>query len=283
MKGTQDMKPINIFAAAAVSSLIAGAAVAETTTYANDTAAADAVTAVTDAIKEDQRSVTFGNDGRTVGTYGSVALRATSTQSVTSNDTVSIGIGGNYGFFDGTNGSELTLAYNYGSTNNVADTNQLLAAYDFYHNITPDFFGYAAVNLNYDELAIATANKRDAFVGFGLGYRLVNTATMQLGVQAGPGYRYIELGDGTKMNEAAGSAEVNFQYNINKNVYLTNDITLIGSKSDYTATNTLALNVAMTDALSLRTSYVSDFSGTDFNSLKNGDNTLGVSVVYSFK
>ncbi len=275
------MTKISVFVAAAVASTIAGAALAQTSTFST-ASASDGVTAVTDAIADDQRDVTFGNEGRVVGTYGSVALRYTSSNSTTADDVVSLGIGMNYGYFDGTNGSEINLAYTYGSTNNVEDKNTLLAGYDFYHNFNPSFFGYANVNLNYDNLAIATANKQDAFVGFGVGYRILNTDTTQLSVKAGPGYRYIELGDGTKYNEAAYSAEANYSQKISDTVYITNDLTLIGSNADVTATNELALNVALNNALSLRTSYVSDFSGADFNTLKNGENTLGVSVVYNF-
>lgn len=275
------MKPTNLFVAAAVASTVAGAALAQSSTF-DAASASDGVTAVTDAINDDQRDVTFGTEGRVVGTYGSVALRYTSSNSTSADDVVSLGIGANYGYFDGVNGSEFNLAYTYGSTNGVEDKNTVLSSYDFYHNFNPNFFGYAKVNLNYDNLATGTSNKQDAFAGFGVGYRVINTNTTQLALKAGPGYRHIEQGNGTTADEAAYSVEANYSQQLTDTVYLTNDLTLIGSKLDTTATNELALNVAVTNALSLRTSYVSDFSGPDIGSLTNGDNTLGVSVVYNF-
>jgi putative salt-induced outer membrane protein len=281
-------KSANVFVVAAVSTLLAGAAAAQSTTFSNSGSAEDGVTAITDAIDDDARDVTFGNEGRTVGTYGSVALRATGTQSTTSDDIVSVGIGANYGFFDGVNGSELNLVYTYGSTNGVQDTNSLNAGYDYTRDFSRNFFGYASINLQYDGEADATTagdTLRDAFAGFGVGYRIVNNASTQWALKAGPGYRMIEQSDGAtfvKTNEAAYSVESNLSYSFSDTVYASNDTTIIGSDIDTTVLNELALNVAMSNALSLRTSYVSEFSGADFNSLDNTQNTAGVSIVYNF-
>jgi putative salt-induced outer membrane protein len=271
-------------AGASISGFVGSAAFAQDTIFGSDSAAtevSDLQTQIADDAERD--TFTFGNAGRTVGTFGSVALRANSAQSYNGgDDIISVGIGANYGFFDGVNGSELNLSYAYGSTNGVEDKNTLNAGYDYTRDINERFYGYAALNVKYDNLALATENRRDAFLGFGAGYRILNTADTQWAVQAGPGYRFIELGDLTQTDEAAYSVESSLFQRFNDTVYLSNDTTLVGSETDVSITNELALNVAMSQTLSLRTSLVSEWGGADFNSVTATDNTYGVSVVYNF-
>ncbi len=284
------MKTTNIFVATVISAMIAGAATAQTTTFGLNDAASDEVTDLRDAIDDDARDVTFGNEGRQVGTYGSVALRATSFDSSTDFDVVTIGVGANYGFFDGTNGSEFNLSFVYSdSTDPVAeDTNTVTASYDYTRDFSDRFFGYASIDIKSDQEAdplVLDDISKDAFLGFGVGYRVVNTPSTILAFKAGPGYRGLEKSDGASFvtyREAAYSVEANFSYSFSDTVFLSNDTTVIGSDADTTVKNELAVNVALNNALSLRTSYTSEFNGPDIGSLDNSDNTLGLSVVYNF-
>ncbi len=273
-----------VVAGASISGFMGSAAFAQDTIFGTASAETE-VEDLQDQIEDDAErdAFTFGNAGRTVGTYGSVALRANSAQSYTGgDDIIAVGIGANYGFFDGVNGSELNLSYSFGSTNGTEDKNTLNAGYDYTRDLSEDFYAYGAFNVKFDNLAELTDTRRDAFLGFGVGYRIINTAETQWAVQAGPGYRYIELGDGSETDEAAYSIESSLFQRFSDTLYLSNDTTLIGSDSDLAITNELALNVSMTDTLSLRTSVVSEWSGADFDSVEATDNTFGVAVVYNF-
>jgi len=64
--------------------------------------------------------------------------------------------------------------------------------------------------------------------------------------------------------------------------YVTNDTDVIYSDTATTLTNELALNVAMTETLSLRTGLTTFVNSESDDKLSDGVNTLGVSVIYNF-
>lgn len=274
----------NAIVLAAAAAMIGSAAAAQTTTFANQNAASDAIEDLQDDIADDAErdTFTFGNQGREVGSYGSMAFRMTASDVSVGNDTTDLALGLTYGWFDGVNGSEVNMIYAYGDTNGVEDKNTLTLGYDYTRDFGAKLFGYGAVDLGYDNLATGTAIRRDALIGVGLGYRVVETAQSNWAVKAGPGFRYIEFGNGTETEEAAYSVESNYSYAFSETIMLTNDTTLIGSESDTTLLNDLAVSVGMTDSLALRTSLTSEYGGADLGSLDKVENLLGVSVVYNF-
>ena len=144
----------NIFMAAALAALTSSAAFAQTTTFTNAGAAADAVDDLQEQLEDDQdRDLTsFGTEGREIGDYGSVALRytATSNDGDTSND---LGLGLRYGWFDGVNGVDTNASYAYGEENGDVTENTLLAGVDYRRNLNDTFFAYAQTDLAIDRLA----------------------------------------------------------------------------------------------------------------------------------
>ena len=291
------MKKTNIFVVAAAASMIAGVAAAQTLgATPTGTQTADDVRNLERQIEDDARRTRVGNAGRTVGTYGSVALRATSLDRNGGTDVTTVGVGVNYGFYDGVNGSEFNLSYVYSDSSDPASTdnvNTVTASYDYTRDFSPRLFGYAAIDIKSDQeadTAVAGDISKDAFIGFGIGYRVIDTPQVSWAIKAGPGYRAFERtptpptvpGTFEKIDEVAYSAESNFSYSFSDTVYVSNDTTIIGSDALSTVKNDLALNVAMSNALSLRTSYISEFNGADLGSLDNSENTFGVSVVYNF-
>ncbi len=292
------MKKSNIFVVAAIASMIAGVAAAQTATLgttATGTQTADSVRNLGRQIQDESRRTRIGNEGREIGTYGSVALRATSLDRTAGSDVVTVGVGANYGFFDGKNGSEFNLSYVYSDSNDPAvdNINTVTASYDYTRDFSDRLFGYAAIDITSDQEADNTVVgdiSKDAFIGFGLGYRIIDTPSTAWALRAGPGYRAFERtpnpvtvpGSFEKIDEVAYSVESNFSYSFSDTVYVSNDTTLIGSDALSSVKNELALNVAMSNALSLRTSYISKFDGPDLNALDNSENTLGLSVVYNF-
>lgn len=289
-------KIVNIFVAAAAAATIAGAATAQTTTFTNDGAAADQFDDLQEQIADDaERDVgRFGNEGRVVGTYGSVALRASAANdnngrqdpanpaALVSDESYDVGVGLRYGSFDGVNGIDVTAAYNYSEVNGLVDTKELLMGADYRRDFGPRFFGYAKLDAKFDDAADDSENYTDAFIGAGVGYRILNDATSQWSIQAGPGYRYAESVARGETSEVAASISSNFYRSLSETSYVTNDTDVIYSDASVLVNNDLALNVAMTNTLSLRTSLTTAYDDSVDNDFGDASNTLGVSVVYNF-
>lgn len=273
----------NVFIIAAISGFTAVAANAQTTTFANDGAADASVEAIEDSITDSARDVgTFGNEGRTIGSYGSVSLRGTSTSN--DGDTSSdVGVGLRYGTFDGKNGIDVTAAFVYGEDNGVETDNNLQMGLDYRRDFNQSMFAYAKANASFDKLSTTVGEyEQDIFVGAGLGYRIFNSADTQWSVQAGPGYRAANLVGGGEVSEAAASVSSNIFKSLTDTTYVTNDTDVIYSETATTVTNDLALNVALTDTLTMRTSYTTNYNDLTDDTFSDAENTFGISVVYNF-
>ena len=274
----------NVFIIAAISSFVAVAANAQITTFANDGASDAAVEAIEDSITDaaDRDLGKFGNEGREVGSYGSVSLRGTSTSNdgATSSD---VGVGLRYGTFDGVNGIDVTAAFVYGEDDGVQTENNLQAGIDYRRDFNDTMFAYAKANASFDKLSTTVGEyEQDIFVGAGLGYRIFNTADTQWSVQAGPGYRAANVVGGGEVSEVAASVSSNIFKSLTDTTYVTNDTDVIYSETATTVTNDLALNVSLTDSLALRTSYTTNFNDQTDATFSDAENTFGVSVVYNF-
>ncbi len=274
----------NVFIIAAISGFVAAGANAQTSTFNNDGATDTAVEAIEDSISDAaERDIgRFGNEGRTVGSYGSLSLRGTSTSNdgATSSD---VGVGLRYGTFDGTNGIDVTAAFVYGVDDGVETENRLQAGIDYRRDFNDTLFAYAKADASFDKLSTTAGEyKQDIFVGAGLGYRIFNDADTQWSVQAGPGYRAAQVVGGGEVSEAAASVSSNFYKSLTETSYVTNDTDVIYSEFATTVNNELALNVALTDTLTMRTSYATNFNDQTDATFSDAENTFGVSVVYNF-
>ncbi|EAR52851.1 Salt-stress induced outer membrane protein [Oceanicola granulosus HTCC2516] len=266
------------FATASILAMTASAAAAQDAIFSQPVE--DRNEALTEQIEEDfERDTTFGNEGRQLGFDGSVALRASAASGNT--DNADIGVGANFGYFDGTNGYELGLSYQYGEEEGETVEESLLYDLEYTRDFTPRFYGFAKLQGSIDEFS---SFENDTFLGFGAGYRVVNTATTQWSLQAGPGYRVAELSDAVDRDfeEAALSVTSNYYTEVANGISLTNDTDIIASESDTVVYNDLGLNVAMNNALALRTSVQTEYHTEPARGMDDTDNTYGVSLVYSF-
>lgn len=274
----------NVFIVAAISGFIATGAMAQTSTFANEDKTVDAVDDLEELIAEDadRELRAFGNEGRALGSYGSVSLRGTSTSN--DGDTSSdLGVGLRYGTFDGVNGVDVTASFSYGAENGKETENTLLTGVDYRRDFGDALFAYGKVEASFDKLSTTVGEyKQDVFFGAGLGYRIFNDAGTQWSVQAGPGYRVAEVVGGSDVSEAAASVSSNFYKSLTDTTYVTNDTDVIYSEFATTVTNELALNVSLTDALTLRTSYATNYNDQTDNTFSDAENTFGVAAVYSF-
>ncbi|WP_394180482.1 YdiY family protein [Yoonia maritima] len=274
----------NVFIIAVISGFVATAGAAQTTAFSNQDASVDAVDDLEEAIEDDRERDLgrFGNEGRELGAYGSVALRGTSVKD-DDGTTTDIGLGLRYGTYDGLNGIDLTASLAYGETDGVKTEDTLLAGIDYRRDLTDTLFAFGKLEAGFDNMADTDGDfTQDVFVGAGLGYRIYNAADVQWSVQAGPGYRTAKRVNMEDVSEAAASVSSNVFKSLSDATYITNDTDVIYSETATTLVNELALNVAMTETLSLRTGYTTSFNSETDADLSEGVNTLGVSVIYNF-
>lgn len=271
-------KLTGIFALLAISA--SSAAFAQSTTFSNEDAASDAVDDLNDNIQDDaERDVpTFGNSGRKLGWDGSVALRGSATSGNT--ETYDLGIGARLGYFDGSNGHKFNLSYSYGQDGDFASDNDLYLSYDYTRELGNNLYGYGQIQALYSEFG---AFEDDAFAGVGLGYRAVATPKTQWALQTGPGYRSATYQSGTEIKEFAWSVGSFFSTDLTETVSLFNDTSALWSESDTSVLNEIGVSVAMSDALALRTSLLTEYHTDPEAGFDNTDNSLGVSIVYNFK
>lgn len=268
------------FALTAVASLVAGAAIAQDTTFTNQDRAVDAVEAVEEDIQDsyDRGMSAFGNAGRTLGWTGSISARMTATSGNT--DTLDMGLGMRLSYYDGTNGHRIALARNYSEKDDAVSKDEALFGYDYTRDFGSSMYGFGKLSVVYDA---ADSYKYDAFAGIGIGYRIVNSDRTQWSIQAGPGWRYAEDNAGVKqIDETAVAVSSYFSHELTSSVFLTNDTDILWSETATKVTNNLGLNVAMSDSLALRTSLTSTWDENPLNNFEPTGHTLGASVVYSF-
>ena len=177
----------------------------------------------------------------------------------------------------------LGAVVDFQETDNTSTKKDVFFIYDASYYFDDRFYAFAMARLRSDGLAKNTGNAgdtyRDGFIGFGPGYRVVNEPNVTWRVQAGIGASYLKYGDNTSETEKAGIVSSRFFYQINDNVFVTNDTDVVKSKSALRANNDLGLNFKVTDSLSTRISYL-----TEYNESRNirTDNKLGVAVVFGF-
>ncbi|KPP89004.1 MAG: putative salt-induced outer membrane protein [Rhodobacteraceae bacterium HLUCCA08] len=272
-------KTRNVFVLAAISSVLAGAGFAQTSAFDNRNAAEDAVEDLSEDIEDEyERDIDdFGNVGRPIGFDGSVALRAALSDGNT--DSADVGIGANMGYYDGTNGYEVNLAYSYGEDDGVETENNLLYGLDYTRDFGSRWFGYAQIQGSKDDYASFVS---DTFAGIGVGYKVIDRSDITWNVSGGPGYRWAELSDATEIEEEALSLSSNYTARLTDTVNLTNDTDVIYSEADTVVFNDLGVNFSVTDAMALRTSLTTEYHSDPLPGDEDMDNTFGVSLVYSF-
>lgn len=127
--------------------------------------------------------------------------------------------------------------------------------------------------------------KRDAFLGFGPGYRLIDRPDTTWRVQAGVGVRYTQQvalaeADGLISDTSTGYiASSRFWYEFNDKVFVTNDTDYLKSDANKAAFNELGLNYKFSDNLLGRASYQTDYVS---DRAIRSDNRLGLSVGFQF-
>ncbi|MFN3723780.1 MAG: YdiY family protein [Paracoccaceae bacterium] len=253
----------------------------------------DQIDDINDDVAKDMRraedAARFGNPDFRPGLSGSASLGYSGKTG--NNESQDLTAGVRLRYAQGQFVQTLGAALDFAESNNVSTKEDVFVVYDANYYFDQNFYAFALARLKTDGLATewdgvnpamdprAGNTRRDAFLGFGPGYRIVNTPDMTWRVQAGVGVSYLQNGLKESTTETGYLAASRFFYKINDNFFVTNDTDVLKSKSALRANNDLGLNVKMTDAFSTRVSYLTEY---DESRAIRTDNKLGVSLVFGF-
>ncbi|WP_112309120.1 DUF481 domain-containing protein [Pseudogemmobacter bohemicus] len=180
----------------------------------------------------------------------------------------------------------------YSEADNQSTKKDVFAIYDANYSFNDRFYGFVLGRVVSDGMAdrltaqevtdgvlLSDKTKQDAFLGVGPGYRIINEQDMTWRVQAGIGVSYLKNGAGESNTETGYIASSRFYYKINDNVFFTNDTDVLNSDSALRANNDFGINFKVTDAISTRVSYLTEYN--DSRAIRT-DNKLGLSLVFGF-
>lgn len=228
----------------------------------------------------------FGPNGVAQGWRGSFALSASGTSGNTDNGEVSGAGRLTYGI--GNWNHLIGFAIEYGEANGIKNEEKFFGTYEGSRYFTPEFYVFGLARYQFDGYltdntgAAVNGSETDAFLGFGPGYRVLNTENNTWRVQAGPGVRYFKDATGISDTEAGFIASSRYYYAFNDTISFTMDTDVVGSKVNTVLSNDAGINYKMSDNLSTRVSYRTDYNTDPVPGLKSTDNTLGLSLVLGF-
>ena len=258
---------------------------------------------IEDAVQDDfDRSVDrsrFGRPDTREGLFGSVALTYTGRDG--NNENQAFRLAGRLSHNQGPVPQSVGILLEYSENDDGdSETEDTSVIYDgnYYFNEQLYAFILGRVSTDglaedYDDpdltpeevLAYEGRSKRDAFIGIGPGYRIINNDQTAWRVQAGVGIRYTQTvdfaePDGLDSNTDTGYiASSRFYHKFNDQFFLTNDTDYLTSDANDLATNELGLNFRMSDNFATRVSYRTEYQS---DRAIRTDNTLGVSLVVGF-
>ncbi|MGB5863691.1 MAG: DUF481 domain-containing protein [Sulfitobacter sp.] len=229
----------------------------------------------------------FGPNGVAQGWRGSFALSASGTSGNTDNGELSAAGRLTYGVGDWNH--LIGFAAEYGEANGTKSEESFFATYEGSRYFSDRLYGFGIARVQFDGFqtdsvtgASIDGDTTDAFLGFGPGYRVINNANNTWRVQGGPGVRYFDDVNGVDETEVGFIVSSRYYYAFNETVSLTIDTDILGSDINTIMSNDAGVNFKMSDNLSTRVSYRSEYNTDPAAGLKSTDNTLGVSLVLGF-
>ncbi|WP_410217965.1 YdiY family protein [Paracoccus sp. (in: a-proteobacteria)] len=266
---------------------------------------------VTDRFERDNDADRFGPADRRQGLFGTMSLSYTGRTGNTENQ--DLAIAGRISYNQGQFAQSVGLSLEFGEDDfGNKDQEEVNAIYDAQYYFNDQFYAFALGRISQNGLVDGVRNspaqsdedfasefsdfRRDAFLGFGPGYRVINSPETTWRVQAGVGVRYTQTGeayagatlvDGVLVpSDASSDTEVGYiassrlYHRFNENIFITNDTDYLGSKdSDDVISNEFGVNFQVSEQLATRVSYTTEYQE---NRTIRTDNTVGVAVVYGF-
>lgn len=246
------------------------------------------ITDIQDAVRDDMARSNdvdrFGPSDRREGLSGGISLTYTGrTGNIESQD---FGLAGRMAYNQGPFAQTVGLALEFGENDaGEKDKEDVFVIYDAQYYFNDSFYAFALGRLKQDGLAgdKVDAKYRDAFLGFGPGYRVINTPDTAWRVQAGVGVSYTKeaaANGGASTTETGYIASSRLYHRFSDTVFITNDTDLLYSDTDKKRINNeFGVNFKMSDAFATRLSYITEYQETR---AKRTDNKVGISLVYGF-
>jgi len=228
----------------------------------------------------------FGPNGVAQGWRGSFALTASGTSGNT--DTGEVSGAGRLTYGVGDWNHLFGFAAEYGESNGLKSEEKFFATYEGSRYFTPKLYGFGVARFEYDGYLTDAAgvgydgSTTDAFLGFGPGYRVLSNPNQTWRVQAGPGVRYFKDVTGVSETEVGFIATSRYFHGISDTVSFTMDTDVLGSDINTIVSNDAGVNFKMSNNLSTRISYRTEYNSDPAAGLKSTDNTLGMSLVLGF-
>lgn len=167
----------------------------------------------------------------------------------------------------------------YQEQNGVKNRERYFAGYEGNYNISPRL--YALLTLSYE---------RDQFSGFdrrfaeslGLGYKLIDTPTLRLALEAGPALRQTLFTDDVESNTFAGRGGLDFWWQFAPGFELTENATVFYDSFNTSVQSLTALSAKLNSSLSARLSFQFNSESNPPPGRENTDRVSRVTVVYAF-
>lgn len=234
--------------------------------------------AVTDDLERAEDNARFGNPEFQQGLSGSASLGYSGKTG--NNESQEFSAGARMRYAQGNWVQTVGIALDFADAAGKKTKEDVFGVYDANYYFNDSFYGFVLGRVETNGLAVtASDTKTDAFLGFGPGYRVVNTPDMTWRVQAGIGVRYEKDGADNSETGTGYIASSRFFYKFNENIFATNDTDILKSDESLGINNDLGVNFKMTDAFSTRVSYLTEYN--DSRPIRT-DNKLGVSLVMGF-
>lgn len=220
----------------------------------------------------------FGNPEFNPGFSGSASLGYSGKTG--NNETQDLSVGLRLRHAQGPLVQTLGAVLDFQEANGDKTKQDVFAVYDANYYFNDQFYAFALARVQTNGLAEdETDIRRDAFVGIGPGYRFINTPTTTWRAQAGVGVSYLQDGARNSETETGYIASSRFFHQFNDTMFLTNDTDVLKSDSALRVNNDFGVNFRMTNAMSTRISYLTEYND---NRAIRTDNKLGVSLVFGF-
>ena len=250
----------------------------------------DKIDDITDDVQRDLERADdadrFGPNGVAQGWRGSFALSASAASGNT--DTGELSGAGRLTYGIGSWNHLIGFAVEYGEANGVKNEEKFFATYEGNRYFTDQFYLFGVARYEFDGLSVdgngnvLDGNETDAFLGFGPGYRVLNAPTHTWRLQAGPGVRYFKDITGNSETEVGFIASSRYYISMTDTISFTMDTDVLGSEENTVLANDAGFNFKVSDNLSTRVSYRTEYNTDPAGGRKSTDNTLGLSLVLSF-
>jgi putative salt-induced outer membrane protein len=160
------------------------------------------------------------------------------------------------------------------------------------YNFTPAWFGFGGLHFEHD---MFDGFVYQASITAGVGYKVFDTVSDKLTVQAGAGYRRLRdetvtpNKDGTYTRDSGdaegdliGTLGIDALHAFNKSTTLTDKLTAESGNLNTSVNNVLALTVKMSTKLAISLGYTVLYNTKPIPPLKRADEITSVNVQYAF-